>query len=187
MIVDHLTTTCRNSKNIGVACIYFNHKEVDIQTPSKLLAGLWRQLVLNREIGSDATDLYGQHYEKNTQPLLQEVAAILRSSLKGFSKVFVVVDAMDECPELQREVLIQHLRTLGSNVNLMITSRPNISPETFSLPYLERLDIEAVPRDIQGYIDAQIKLSPRLSTHVHEQPILREEISTKIIGTVDGM
>jgi hypothetical protein len=187
MVVDHLRAACRNSKDIGVACIYLNHKEVNNQTPSRLLAGLWRQLVLNRDISSEATELYKQHYEKNTQPLLQEVANILRSSIKEFSKVFVIVDAMDEFPELQREVLLQHLAAMGSNVNVMITSRPNISPELSSLPNLERLDIQAVPADIHRYIDAQIKLSPRLSKHIQEKPILQDEIHTKIIGTVDGM
>ncbi|KAJ7026032.1 hypothetical protein C8F04DRAFT_879243, partial [Mycena alexandri] len=46
MVVDYLGTQF-TGKNIGVACIYLNHKEVGSQTPSRLLAGLWRQLVLD--------------------------------------------------------------------------------------------------------------------------------------------
>ncbi|KAF7328204.1 ANK-REP-REGION domain-containing protein [Mycena venus] len=187
MAVDHLSAKYRNNRDIGIAWIYLNHKEVESQTPSRLLAGLWRQLVLNRDIGSNAKELYQQHREKGTAPSLEEVVEVLHSSLKEFSKVFVIVDAMDEysneSPTFQREILLQHLAEISSNVNLLITSRPNISPEPSSFPNLERLAQE----DIQGYIDAQIKLSPLLRRHVQKQPMLQGEIHAKITSTVDGM
>ncbi|KAJ7349653.1 hypothetical protein DFH08DRAFT_696264, partial [Mycena albidolilacea] len=46
MVVNHLSTAGKNDKNIGVTCIYLNHKEADQQPPPKLLAGLWRSLYL---------------------------------------------------------------------------------------------------------------------------------------------
>ncbi|KAJ6542334.1 ankyrin repeat-containing domain protein [Mycena vulgaris] len=189
MVVDHLSS---NNGDIGVACIYLNHKEADNQTPSKLLAGLWRQLALDRDISSIVENLYKQHREKGTVPSLEEVVNVLRSSLEEFSKVFVIVDALDEYPNesptFQREILLQYLAEMGSNVNLMITSRPNISPESSSLPNLETLDIQAAPEDIQAYINAQIKLSPRLSKHVQRQPKLREDIHSRLSSkSVDGM
>ncbi|KAJ6487291.1 ankyrin repeat domain-containing protein, partial [Mycena vulgaris] len=192
MVADHLSAACRNNRDTGIACIYLNHKEVDNQTPSKLLAGLWRQLALDKDISSVIENLYKQHREKGTVPSLEEVVNVLRSSLKEFSKVFVIVDALDEYPNespgFQRETLLQYLAEMGSNVNLMITSRPNISPESSSLPNLETLDIQAAPEDIQAYINAQIKLSPRLSKHVQRQPKLGEDIHSKISSkSVDGM
>jgi hypothetical protein len=45
MVVNHLSTAGKNDKNIGVTCIYLNHKEAD-QQPPKLLAGLWTSLYL---------------------------------------------------------------------------------------------------------------------------------------------
>jgi hypothetical protein len=41
-----------------------------------------------------------------------------------YSKVFVVVDALDEY--LEPDLLLVYLSHLGSTVNLMLTSRPNI-------------------------------------------------------------
>jgi Cdc6-like AAA superfamily ATPase len=186
MIVDHLGTQF-TGKNIAVACIYLNHKEVDNQTPSRLLAGLWRQLVLNRKIGSIAEDLYKQHKEKGTAPSLEEVGNVLKSSITEFSKVFIIIDALDEYPEFQRDILLQQLAVMGSNVNLMITSRPNISLEPSTFPNLERLDIHAMEDDLRNYVDAQINSSPQLRMHVQSQPVLREEILQRIIDTVDGM
>ncbi|KAJ7440551.1 ankyrin repeat domain-containing protein, partial [Mycena galericulata] len=176
MVVGHLGTQF-TGKNIGVACIYLNHKEVENQIPSRLLAGLWRQLVLHRDIGSIAENLYKQHREKGTAPSLEEVVNVLSSCLKEFSQVFIIVDAIDECPEFQREILLKQLEAIGSNVNLMITSRPNISPEPSSFPNLEILDIQAAPEDIQKYINTQIKLSPRL-LHIES---LSEEATIKAV------
>jgi hypothetical protein len=191
MVVEHLSAAFRNNKDIGVACIYLNHKEAANQTPSKLLAGLWRQLVHGRNVGSVAKELYQQHQEKGTAPSLEEVVSVLRSSLKEFSKVFVIVDAMDEYPNespmFQREILLKHLAEMGRNVNLLITSRPNISPEPSFFPNAETLDIQAAPEDIEAYINTQIMLSPRLSKHIQKKPVLQEEIHTRIIDTVDGM
>ncbi|KAJ7040492.1 hypothetical protein C8F04DRAFT_237798 [Mycena alexandri] len=187
MVVNHLGTQFKG-KNTGVACIYLNHKEVDNHTPSRLLAGLWRQLVLDRDIGSIAETLYQQHQEKGTAPSLEEVDNVLSSSFKMFSQVFIIVDAMDEYPESQREILLQQLTAMASNVNLMITSRPNISLEPSSFRNLERLDIHAMEDDLRKYVDAQIVSSPRLRMHVMKEPGLQEEIHSKInTQTVDGM
>ncbi|KAJ6524823.1 hypothetical protein B0H19DRAFT_1008166, partial [Mycena capillaripes] len=187
MVVDHLTATCKSNRDIGVTCMYLNHKEADIQTPSKLLAALWRQLVLDRDTGTIAEDLYKQHQGKGTAPTLEEVVKVLSSSLAEFSKVFIIVDAIDEYPETQRWTLLQHMTAMGSNVNLMITSRPHIFPEVFSFPTLETLDIQAASTDIREYINVQIYSSPRLFKHVQNQSNLRDEIHAKIIATVDGM
>jgi hypothetical protein len=58
---------------------------------------------------------------KGTAPAQEEVVNILGSSLKEFTQIFIIVDAMDEYPEFQGEILLQHLAVMGSNVNWMIT------------------------------------------------------------------
>ncbi|KAF7365819.1 Ankyrin repeat domain-containing protein [Mycena venus] len=185
-VVDHLTAGSE-SKDVGVACIYLNHKEADTQTPDRLLAGLWRQLVLGQDIGPLATKLYEQHHEKGTTPSLDDVCEVLISSLVNYPKVYIIVDAIDEYPEVQRRILLRHLVAMGPHSNLMITSRPNITPDA-SLPHLETLDICARAEDLLRYVDGQIDSSPRLSKYVQSQPALREDIHSKISShTVDGM
>ncbi|KAF8180043.1 hypothetical protein K438DRAFT_1603145, partial [Mycena galopus ATCC 62051] len=189
MVVDHLWAASRHNKDIGVACIYLNHKEADQQLVPKLLAGLWRQLVLDKDIGSIAENLYKQHQEKGTVPSLEEVVNVLSSSLKAFSKVFIIVDAIDEYPMVQQRILLKYLAEMDSSitVNLMITSRPHISPEPSAFPNLETLDICARETDLRSYINAQIDSSEHLPMHVQSQPALREEIVKGIIATVHGM
>ncbi|KAJ7202001.1 hypothetical protein B0H12DRAFT_1063368 [Mycena haematopus] len=190
IVVNHLSNECENNKYLGLACIYLNHKEVNDQTASKLLAALWRQLVYGRDVGSIAKNLYAKHQEKGTAPSLEEIINMLSSILPEFSKVYLVVDAIDEYPEAQRLILLKYLEGqmgLHLNVNLMITSRPHVSTSP-SLLNVETLEIGAMPEDIQKFVDAQINSSPRLSKHVQRQPKLQEDIHSKINSeSVDGM
>jgi Cdc6-like AAA superfamily ATPase len=122
VVVDHLTSQSKD-KNFGVACIYLNHKEANNQTPSKLLAALWRQLVYGRDVDSITKNIYVQHEEKATAPSMKEVLEVLSSSLAQFSKVLVVVDTIDEYPDDQRWILLKRFTELqGPKVNLMVTS-----------------------------------------------------------------
>jgi hypothetical protein len=162
-----------------------NHKEAEVQTPAKLLAGLWRQLVLGRDISS-AEGLYQRHHEKRTAPSLDEVSNVLQAVLGQYSRVYVIVDAVDEYPEYQWQILLEYLTMMGPTVNLMLTSRPHIRPDG-SLPNLEALEIRASEDDICRYVEGQIQKSSWLSKHVQSRATLREEILSTITHTVDGM
>jgi Cdc6-like AAA superfamily ATPase len=129
MVIDHFSPKSQN-ENLGVACIYLNHKEAENHTPTRLLSGLWRQLVLGKDVGPLPKKLYQQHQEKETSPSLDEVFEVLRSVITEFLKVYIVVDAVDEYPETQRQMLMEYLAELGPTVNLMITSRPHITPDS---------------------------------------------------------
>ncbi|KAJ7759675.1 hypothetical protein B0H16DRAFT_1885008 [Mycena metata] len=181
IVVDHLA----KNKNTSVAYSYINPEQAD-QTPAKLLAALWRQLVLNRDIGSLATKLYQQHRKRRT-PSIDEVGEVLRSVIEEQSRVFIVVDALDECCENDRLALLRSLAALGSNINVMVTSRPHISLDPFLFPNVETLDICAGQEDIRRYVHAQLQKSSRLSKHVQAKPKLEDEIIRKITVAAGGM
>ncbi|KAJ7266774.1 ankyrin repeat domain-containing protein [Mycena rebaudengoi] len=180
------------SPNVGVACTYLNHKEMDMQTPKNILAGLWRQLIFGKPIllGSPAHSLYHKHLEKQTRPSVDEMHVILSSTVADYSKVYFIIDALDEYLETKRHVLLKHLAlylaALRPNINLLFTSRPHITPEMF-FPSTPALEIRATEEDIRRYLDAQIENSFQLSKHVQSRPELCQEIENKIIGNVDGM
>jgi hypothetical protein len=111
---------------------------------------------------------------------------MFRSTVTEFSKVFIVVDALDEYPEAQRHILLAALAAMGDSVSLMFTSRPNITPESF-FPNASVLEIRAKEEDIRRYVAAQIQNSFRLSKHVKARLELREEIEVKIAENADGM
>ncbi|KAJ6517615.1 hypothetical protein DFH09DRAFT_1332314 [Mycena vulgaris] len=190
IVVDHLQAVAAASvQNIGVAVVYLNHKERDEHSPAKLLASLWRQLVFRRPISPTIHELYESHHEPGTRPFIKDDHAVLRSVIAEYSKVYIVVDALDEYPEKERDIFLGHLFSLDpTRVNLMLTSRPHIKIEDVgSNSDLQTLEIRAMEGDIRLLVDAQISRSRQLSKHIHSRPELRKEIETGIVGRNGGM
>ncbi|KAJ7138137.1 ankyrin repeat-containing domain protein [Mycena epipterygia] len=187
IFVDHLRENVEPDANIGVAVIYLNHKENETQTPSKFLAGLWRQLVFRKPMPLEVCKLYEKHREPQTRPSLEIFHQTLCSIIAEYSKVYIVVDALDEYPGERRNILLDKLSKLGPTVNLMLTSRPHISvTDAFqSRPWI--LWVRAATEDIQRYVDEEIARSSRLSKHIRSRPDLRKEIETLIVDRSDGM
>ncbi|KAJ7842548.1 ankyrin repeat-containing domain protein [Mycena olivaceomarginata] len=182
-LLEHLTAQAK-TKDLGVACIYFNHKETEVQTLDNLLAGLWRQLILGKPLGS-AAQLYEQNIEKKTRPSYEDMMKVLASALIGFMQIYIILDGVDEYPEKEWAKLAKALTDLGL-VNLLVMSRPHIAPTTL-FPNLVTLEIKANDGDIQSYVDRQIQISPRLCKLIASKPELHGEISSEICSRVEGM
>ncbi|KAJ6530005.1 ankyrin repeat-containing domain protein [Mycena vulgaris] len=188
LVVNHLEHRAQE-ENIGVACMYLNHKEIETHTPRNLLGCLWRQLVWGKPIPATARAVFRHHQERSTKITLDEIQTILLSSLAPYSKVYFVVDALDEYPEAQRANLLRYLRSTTKNgsVNIMITSRPHIGPDSTIFPRLQSLELRATEEDMRHYINIQISTSNKLSKHVSARPELHNEIESKILDNVHGM
>ncbi|KAJ7465134.1 ankyrin repeat-containing domain protein [Mycena latifolia] len=188
VIVEILQNQYANLEDITTAYIYCSHQETGIQTPSNLLASIWRQLNLNHPMTIDITSLYEYHHRQGTRPPHEEILAILQSTIARYSKVFIIVDALDECPEdgHTRDILLNNLLQLGPHVNLMLTSRPHVDISA-TLGDFEALEIRGTREDIQKFVDAQIFLSSRLKRHVTAREELLLEISDCVLDKANGM
>ncbi|KAJ7137983.1 hypothetical protein C8R44DRAFT_828455 [Mycena epipterygia] len=175
MLVDNLRKTLE-SQDTGVAVIYLNHKETLNTIP----------LIFRKSISLAVHQLYETLHEPRTRPSLDDIHAVLCTTVAEYSKVFVVVDTLDEYPEEQRYILLHRLSALGPTVNLMLTSRPHINIHSI-IADAEILEIKATEDDIRRYVDAQIFKSSRLSRHIKTRPVLREEIEAIIVRRSDGM
>ncbi|KAJ6490483.1 ankyrin repeat-containing domain protein [Mycena vulgaris] len=185
IVVDYLRTPLQNKKSIGVAVAYLNHKETDMQSPSNIIAGLWWQLV-SETISDPVQQLYLKHRHQRTRPSLREVCDIFRSTVAEYSKVYIIVDALDEYPERWRRVLLDALAE-SRTACLMLTARSHVAPNDF-FPDAQVLKIGAKEDDIRRYVEAQIRNSPRLLKHIKDKPELGKDIETKIVGrNIDGM
>ncbi|KAJ7444224.1 ankyrin repeat domain-containing protein [Mycena latifolia] len=185
LVVHHLETRARTT-DIGVACIYLNHKETDSQTISNLLGALSTQLMLGKHIPPLVHSLYEHHIARRTRPGIDEFHKVLDLAVALYPKVYFIIDALDEYPENYRHRFLKYLGTLGPKVNIMMTSRPHINLEA-QFPNMRTIEIHATEEDIHKYLDTQIQNSVRLSKHVQTRPELQDEIQSKILGNAKGM
>ncbi|KAJ6568705.1 ankyrin repeat-containing domain protein [Mycena capillaripes] len=186
IVVDDLRKNLAN-QTTGVAVLYLDHKApAETQSPRNLLAAIWRQLAVEQPIPSGVHGLYKKHYAQGTCLALEETYSMLHSAVQKFSSVFVVVDALDEYPEEQRDALLRHLWNLGPAVRLLMTSRPHVSCDHI-IPDIATVEIRAMEEDIRKYVEGRIEKSPRLSRHINKSPTLRDSIEENIVKCSDGM
>jgi Cdc6-like AAA superfamily ATPase len=189
IVIDHLNTRFQNDTDIGIAYVYFNYKQnVDKQNVNNLLLSLLKQLSQERPSLPDSVKaLYDQHRNKRTQPSIDELSRALQSVAAMYSRVFIIVDALDECQASDgcRERFLSEIFTLQTKAraNLFATSRyiSNIEKE-FERSTL--LEIRASDEDVRRYLDSHVLQLPGFVTRSLE---LQEEIKAAIVEAVDGM
>ncbi|KAI9731742.1 MAG: hypothetical protein M1834_004531 [Cirrosporium novae-zelandiae] len=190
IVVDNLRKNFQAHSDIGIAYLYCIYNEQQAQKGVKLLRGLLRQLVQEHSVlPTDVQDLYERHFHHGTSPSIDEVSHALNSMIRTYSKVYFLVDALDECSKVdgtQEQLLAEIFKLQSQNptkVSLFATSRfiPEIIKKFEGSAWLE---IRAHEEDIRTYLEHQI---PRLPSCVLKKPDLQTEIKTRIISAVDGM
>lgn len=132
--------------------------------------------------------LYENHTLSQTRPSITEYTNLLRLAVQSYSKVLVVIDALDECNEVDgtRKALISELRKLKPQLNLLVTSRdiPNLQRQ---LQDATRLEIQASDEDIRNYIEERISSSDRLSMYVKKDSSLQKVMIDTVTKNAQGM
>lgn len=174
--------------NEGTAVIYAYcyYKERSQQTLPNILGGLLKQLLsLRNAVSADVKALYKVCQDNHRNRTLAEISSLFRAELKHYSKVFIIVDALDEYSENQEDCvsILAELEKLREYSNLMLTSR-------FVAPYIDafcgasRVTIIAEDRDVRKYLESQIATLPRF---VKANLELQELIIQTITEAVEGM
>ena len=167
--------------------MYCDYKGVSKQTPANLIANLLHQLVLQKPIlQEELTDLHRGHIQNKTRPTLSEYTKLLQAAVACFSRVRIVIDALDECPEADhaRQSLLGEIGKL-KHVSVLITSR-NIPFES-ELRSATRLDVRADDSDIIKYLEDRMSRSDRMRKFTEKDATLCDLIKHTILEKAKGM
>jgi len=188
LVIKDLNIRFQDDASIGIAYLYCNFRRRDEQKAEDLLAGLLKQLSQQRSSLPDSVRaLYNHHKEKSTRPSFDEISEILQSVAATCSKIFIVVDALDECQvsDQCRTRFLSKIFDLQTkvNANFFATSRPIMDIEKWfnGCPSCEIL---ASDKDVRRYLDDHMS---QLPSFVLSKPELQEEIKTEISRAVEGM
>jgi hypothetical protein len=183
-MVNSLEETFEN-QNVGIAYIYCVYREQT--SPSELVASLLKQLIQHRPVVSkNILDLYKYHRRKQTRPPLTDYLRVLFSEVRHFSRVFILIDALDECSEEQRtrDLFLSEVLKLVPLVSVLVTSRdePN---KKIGFQDEPALVIHATEEDVRRYLET--RLEKELSNFVRKGSPLWAEIVDTIVKMSHGM
>jgi hypothetical protein len=154
-VIHHLSIQDHPS-NIAVAYLYCNYRSRNEQTLYNLLCALLRRLVQLRSIiPSSVLDIYNK-FHKKSRLTLDQCTDLTTLACKEFSRVYVIIDALDECEAGVARALIRILNSVRSqaNIHLLMTARfitsikEMINDEIGAVPQLE---VRASDSDIRQY------------------------------------
>ena len=187
-MIEDLFCRFRGSANIGIAYIYCDFRRTDGQRAGELLASLLKQLAgCWSAMPEIVKALYDSHKSNNTRPSIEELSRTLKSVASLFSRVFIIVDALDECPGTRdhRSRFLEEVSKLQTKTqsNRFATSRyvPEVESE---LELTMHLEIRATKDDVRKYLNHH--MMPQRAV-LRENKQLQEDIKREIVEIVDGM
>jgi hypothetical protein len=120
---------------------------------------------------------------------LGEAIDELEIELSYFSKVFIILDALDESNEDTRVRVLEELQRLP-NLHLMLTGRPYVSSGVESIfkdPGFETLEICAQDIDVEQYVKFQLEFRPSLRRKFTRDHGLQKLILDTVVSKAQGM
>jgi hypothetical protein len=177
------------ARNVGHVIFYFSFSDSHKQTYRNLVVSLVAQLC-NKEPG---LSMLRQAYEKpeRSQLGLDELQRILHSSVASYDELFLHLDGLDECPEVEdvrQTVLdgVQQLLTRAPNVRVLVTSRdlPDIRSRMEALSATQlNIAAETVDADIGRYVSSQLSRDRKLSRlDLPTRTLIEDTLSNKANG-----
>ncbi|KAM0551853.1 hypothetical protein ACHAPJ_008189 [Fusarium lateritium] len=187
IVIEDLESHFRHNPGVGIVYAYLNYRQEANQSVSQVLASLLRHLEAGQAVIHDHIQ---KIYDMRTGPVLDlklnTIYEAIHTVGKYYRKVFIVVDALDECPETdgRRSELLKAITRLQVDIsaNLLCTSRhiPDIEAYFTKSTLVE---VRATEHDIQVYLDSHLDCLPGFVGRDHR---LQDEVKEAIVRAVDG-
>ncbi|KAL2802255.1 hypothetical protein BJX63DRAFT_438047 [Aspergillus granulosus] len=186
IVVEHLKNSFPH-RETAVSSLYCEYKRHETQQSYHLLSSLLGQLAVGQPtIPEPMKELYQKHLN-GEKPWLSwsEIQQAMRCVMKPYSRIFIVIDALDECETdvIRKEILAEVYELQKDfDVRLMATFRPHITAEApENVAYRE---IRAQAEDIELYLNWKMRELPSI---VKRNSELQYKIKARISTLVDGM
>ncbi|KAF8493152.1 hypothetical protein JB92DRAFT_1208461 [Gautieria morchelliformis] len=189
-IVEDLSHHCRSDTSLAMAFFYFDFNNKDTP-PDAVLRSLIEQLSMQCASNPPCS---GSLFSKNEQghrhqaPSQEDLMSTLKTIIRSFQAVYIVFDALDECPERSRflKVLREDHDWKLDTMHLLATSRKegDIQKALSGLVSHEVLmDETLVNGDIRVYVSRRLVEDVEFSMYsAHEKEMVKTTLTQRAHG-----
>jgi hypothetical protein len=184
-VIEDIRALCEVDPSSSLAYFYFT----DRSELEDLIRSVLSQLSANA-IPATLARLYDRYQKSRQHPPLKDLVASIPSILEGFGHVYLIFDALDECPK--RRELLRWLQGIISakldGVHLLVTSRWEEDIRACLEPLIpDVIDIGSqVDGDIQIHICEALRSDPRFTRHNWPE-VVQEKIRAVFMERAKGM
>ena len=204
LVIEHIKNTRRTElpshPKVGVAYVYFDYKDRARQTPEVILAEMIKQLEFERAAYSPADvslsphikEMYDNLHHQGKRPTLSELRELILSIGAEFGEVHLIFDALDECNEDERKVLLPFMTQLplarkgNLRFKIMVTGRPYYADMLCAFADAAKLAI--VPDEEDMKLAIREKIEAEVAKKRHKiSPQLKADIISTVLKKADRM
>ncbi|KAF7941793.1 uncharacterized protein EAE97_006630 [Botrytis byssoidea] len=127
-VIDHIQKLCKQEINVVVTYWYIKFDNLTTQSVSNIIRSWIRDICSNRrDTPQTLKDAYTRCNHGQQQPTIKQLMEILKSVVSGLQDVYLVVDALDEYPKTERDLLLETLKDIHQwkidSIHIFVTSR----------------------------------------------------------------
>ena len=187
IVFDHLRKYCGQNGSTLVLAFYFKYKEANDLSSASVIASLLKQRLEycgGNKLPPDISSLFEKNSSEKTRPIFPELLHALTASLIGYSKVFLIFDAADECPQPIWDVLTHHFDYFKDNTHILITSR---YAKDRKYKEAETITISAAEEDIYKMVENMMLTCHTLSDALEASRDILPKVQRDITAKSQGM
>ncbi|KAK1464253.1 hypothetical protein CMEL01_13014 [Colletotrichum melonis] len=197
-VIKYLKGRCEKDPKVALAYYFFSFGSLEQQKVTVMLSSLVRQLCASRPDTPQPIKQFEKYIAKRERPDIEALEEALIAAIRGFSAVYVVIDALDECPapDGERSRLLdcfnRIVTVMPDNLHIFCTSRaePDIDTnmeEVLSLPKKSTINLTedryGLDNDLRVYIDSALASK----TYKFWPTELKTKAKEILIARADGM
>ena len=180
-------------ENIAVAAFYCDFLSQQEQTINNIVGAILKQIVGRGEIAKDIRDVFQKAKKEmgGRGPRLVDLMGMLKTTIASLPRVFICIDALDECLPKCLPELLKSLRDIGRespSTRIFLTGRPHVREDIQR--YLTRavvIPISPNTDDIRNYLEMRLEgdAEPEAMSNDLRVDIMRvilEKISDMCVG-----
>lgn len=175
------------SRNTAICYVYCNYKQQSEQSALNLISSIIRQLATDYGTDEIRGVILKAHREAKIKKLpltFSGSVALLREILLCFTRVFIMIDALDECQVEERNKLVTEMMKLSASVSVMSREIPDILE---LLRNFSRIPVRASQEDVERYLMSEIESNTSLLRLIQNDPALQQNIIRRISERSQGM
>lgn len=185
-----MITNCRSLPDSAPAYFYFDFRELRKRTVDGCLRSLISQLVSRKDCHSPSLDgLYERCERGRMQPTNELLLSTLREILQDIPETFIILDALDECGEVEHLLasISELLSRTTTELHMLFTSRHQrqIAEAFDNLPLIEiTVNARIVDVDIGRVVEEKLSEGSRLGQWPTK---VKDEIKSELLRRSNGM
>jgi hypothetical protein len=160
-----------------------------------MIGALLKQAITKlNDLPTEIVSSLRERLKKRSQLSLEEVCNVFLQIVREFRKLYICIDALDECKEKHRGILLQSLAKVSKDCKrdcfrMFVTGRPHLNwdkniQRRFDLGSQVQICLEANPEDIRIYVEHEIDADENDECM---SDALRSEILERIVDNSDRM